>query len=68
MYAEGVAALVKDLKANTLFDDVLIMTCSEFGRRLNQNGSGGSDHGAAGNVTFPGGSLKKPDATIAGLT
>lgn len=59
VYAESVAALVKDLKANNLFDDVLIMTFSEFGRRLKQNGSGGSDHGTASNVTFIGGSLKK---------
>lgn len=60
MYAESVTALVEDLKANKLFDDVLIMTFSEFGRRLKQNGSGGSDHGTASNVTFIGGSLKKP--------
>lgn len=59
IYAEGVDALVKDLKANHLFDDVLIMTFSEFGRRLKQNGSGGSDHGTASNVTFIGGSLKQ---------
>lgn len=58
-YAEGVTALVKDLKSNQLFDDVLIMTFSEFGRRLKQNGSGGTDHGTASNVTFIGGSLKK---------
>jgi uncharacterized protein (DUF1501 family) len=58
-YAEGVAALVKDLKANGLFNDVLIMTFSEFGRRLKQNASGGTDHGTANNVLFMGGQLKK---------
>lgn len=58
-YAEAVAALVSDLKANGLFDDALIMTFSEFGRRLKQNGSGGTDHGTASNVTFIGGQLKK---------
>lgn len=58
-YAEGVAALVKDLKQNNLFDDVLIMTFSEFGRRLAQNGSGGTDHGTANNVMMIGGKLKK---------
>lgn len=57
-YAEGVAALVKDLKANGLFNDVLIMTFSEFGRRLKQNGSGGTDHGTASNVLFMSGALK----------
>lgn len=58
-YAQGVAALVQDLKANKLFDDVLIMTFSEFGRRLAQNGSGGTDHGTANNLLFVGGGLKK---------
>lgn len=58
-YAEGVTALVKDLKQNNLFDDVLIMTFSEFGRRLAQNGSGGTDHGTANNLTFIGGGLKQ---------
>lgn len=58
-YADGVAALVKDLKQNNLFDDVLIMTFSEFGRRLAQNGSGGTDHGTANNVMMIGGKLKK---------
>ncbi len=57
-YAQGVAALVKDLKANNLFDDVLIMTFSEFGRRLAQNGSGGTDHGTANNLLLLGGQLK----------
>lgn len=58
-YADGVTALVKDLKANNLFDDVLIMTFSEFGRRLKQNGSGGTDHGTANNVLMIGGGLKQ---------
>ncbi len=58
-FAEGVAALVKDLKANRLFDDVLIMTFSEFGRRLQQNGSGGTDHGTANNVLMIGGNLRQ---------
>lgn len=58
-YAQGVSALIQDLKANNLFDDVLIMTFSEFGRRLAQNGSGGTDHGTANNLFLMGGSLKQ---------
>jgi uncharacterized protein (DUF1501 family) len=31
-------------------DDVLVITTSEFGRRVAENGSGGTDHGAAGTM------------------
>lgn len=36
------------------------MTFSEFGRRVAQNASNGTDHGTAGNMFFIGGGLKKP--------
>lgn len=58
-YSEGVSALVKDLKNNGLLDDTLILTFSEFGRRVQQNASGGTDHGTANNVFLIGGNLKK---------
>lgn len=58
-YADSVAAFVKDLKSNGLLDDVLILTFSEFGRRVKQNGSGGTDHGTANNVFLMGGNLKQ---------
>ena len=60
VYADGIHALVKDLKKNDRFKDTLILTFSEFGRRVQQNGSRGTDHGAANNVLLIGGSLKKP--------
>jgi len=59
MYSEAVGALVKDLKKNNRFKDTLILTFSEFGRRVKQNGSRGTDHGAANNVLAISGSLKK---------
>ncbi|MEL7161622.1 MAG: DUF1501 domain-containing protein [Bacteroidota bacterium] len=59
IYAESVAALVTDLKANGLFNDVVILTFSEFGRRLKQNASGGTDHGTANNVFLMSGALRK---------
>ncbi|WP_109299304.1 DUF1501 domain-containing protein [Aquimarina sp. AU474] len=59
IYAEGIGALVEDLKKNDRFNDTLILTFSEFGRRVKQNGSRGTDHGAANNVIAIGGSLKK---------
>jgi len=57
-YAETMAAFIKDLKSNGLFKDTLIMTFSEFGRRVKQNASGGTDHGTANNVFLMGGNLK----------
>ena len=59
-YAEGVKALVTDLKQNGLLEDTLILTFSEFGRRVKQNASNGTDHGTANNVFLLGGSLHKP--------
>ena len=59
-YSEGMKALVTDLKANNLMKDVAIMTFSEFGRRVEQNASGGTDHGTANNLIMIGGGLPKP--------
>lgn len=56
---DAVTAFVKDLKANNRFDDVLLFTFSEFGRRVQQNASGGTDHGTANNMFLLGGGLKK---------
>ena len=59
-YSEAIKAFVKDLKENQKLDDTLIMTFSEFGRRVKQNASQGTDHGTANNVYFIGGQLEKP--------
>ncbi|MBS1503258.1 MAG: DUF1501 domain-containing protein, partial [Bacteroidetes bacterium] len=40
-------------------DNTLVMTFSEFGRRVEQNASNGTDHGTASNVLLFGGKLKK---------
>ena len=58
-YAESVSAFVKDLKRNEMFDDTLILTFSEFGRRVKQNAANGTDHGSANNVFIIGKKLKK---------
>lgn len=52
-------AFTADLKKNNRFDDVLLMTFSEFGRRVSQNASGGTDHGTANNMFFISGGLKQ---------
>jgi uncharacterized protein (DUF1501 family) len=45
--AEGLAAFYADLAAHGKADDVVIMTWSEFGRRVHENGNEGTDHGTA---------------------
>ncbi len=60
MYARAVGTLVEDLKGGNTFNDTLILTFSEFGRRVEQNGGHGTDHGAANNVFVIGNKLKKP--------
>lgn len=58
-YSEGVLAFVKDLKSTNMFEDTLIITFSEFGRRVEENASGGTDHGTASNMFVIGENLKK---------
>lgn len=56
-YADAVKAFMGDMKASNRLNDVLLMTFSEFGRRVKQNASNGTDHGTANNVFLIGGSL-----------
>lgn len=58
-YSEGMAAFLKDLKSNNKLEDTLVITFSEFGRRVEQNASNGTDHGTANNMFVFGGRLKK---------
>jgi uncharacterized protein (DUF1501 family) len=56
---DAVKAFTDDVKKQGRFDDLLLFTFSEFGRRVAQNASGGTDHGAANNMFFIGGALKQ---------
>ena len=56
---DGIKAFTADLKKNNRFHDVMMMTFSEFGRRVSQNASGGTDHGTANNMFFISGNLKQ---------
>ncbi len=56
---DAVEAFIKDLKKENRFDDVLLFTFSEFGRRVAQNKSNGTDHGTANNMFFISGGLKE---------
>lgn len=48
--SNNVKAFFEDLEDGDMEDRVLAMTISEFGRRINQNGSMGTDHGSAAPV------------------
>lgn len=49
--AHGISTFFASIDAAGLSDDVMLVTTSEFGRRVAENGSGGTDHGA-GSVSF----------------
>jgi uncharacterized protein (DUF1501 family) len=59
-YSDGVQALVKSLEDSGDMDDTLILTFSEFGRRVKENGSAGTDHGKANNLFLIGKNLNQP--------
>lgn len=58
--SEGLSVFVTDLKTNSRLDEVTIFVFSEFGRRVSQNASNGTDHGTANNVFIIDSKLKKP--------
>ena len=57
--SESLAAFIDDLKSDKLLDRVLLMTFSEFGRTVRENGRRGTGHGAAAPVFLAGGRLKQ---------
>ncbi|HMU70075.1 MAG TPA: DUF1501 domain-containing protein [Chitinophagales bacterium] len=59
IYSEALQAFTKDLKSTNRFKDTLIMTFSEFGRRVEENAGKGTDHGTANNVYLIGGGMKQ---------
>ncbi|MDX2064088.1 MAG: DUF1501 domain-containing protein [Bacteroidia bacterium] len=58
--AEALAAFQADLTRQGAAPRVTTLVFSEFGRRVAQNGSGGTDHGAGGNLWLMGSALKQP--------
>jgi uncharacterized protein (DUF1501 family) len=59
LYSEATNAFLENLKQKNRLEDTLVMTFSEFGRRVEENAAQGTDHGTAGNVWLLGGKLKK---------
>ena len=52
---DGLIAFYNDLRAQGLLEDTLVLSFSEFGRRISENGSQGTDHGAASVMMAMGG-------------
>ena len=55
---DGVLALYTDLRNQGLLNDTLLLSFSEFGRRVSENGSRGTDHGAASVILAIGGGVR----------
>jgi uncharacterized protein (DUF1501 family) len=55
-FSRGIAALVRDL--GDRMSDVMILTMSEFGRAVAENGSRGTDHGHGNAMMVIGGSVR----------
>ena len=56
--ADSTKAFVTDMKAQGNLPRVLVMTFSEFGRRVSENANGGTDHGAAAPMFIVGNQVK----------
>ena len=55
---DGITALYHDLQNQGLLNNTLLLTFSEFGRRVSENGSKGTDHGAASVLLAMGGGVR----------
>jgi uncharacterized protein (DUF1501 family) len=55
---DAVRAFYVDLRNQGLLNDTLVLQFSEFGRRVSENGSQGTDHGAAGVMMAIGGAVR----------
>ena len=55
---DSTKAFVDDMKAQGNMQRVLVMTFSEFGRRVSENANGGTDHGAAAPMFIVGNKVK----------
>ncbi len=55
---DAVFAFYTDLKNQGLLGNTMLLQFSEFSRRVSENGSGGTDHGAAGVMLAVGGAVR----------
>ncbi len=57
-FSAALKAFLDDLKSAGLGDRVIVLAFSEFGRRVKENDSQGTDHGTAGPVFLAGSQVK----------
>lgn len=57
-FGSALAAFIADLRAQRCARRVSVLVFSEFGRRVNENASGGTDHGVAGPMLLLGESIR----------
>lgn len=57
-FSDGLLAFYSDLRNQGLLNDTLVLQFSEFGRRITENGSQGTDHGSAGMMLAMGGGVR----------
>ena len=55
---DGLSAFYNDMRNTGLLGDTLLLSFSEFGRRITENGSKGTDHGAASVMLAMGGAVR----------
>jgi uncharacterized protein (DUF1501 family) len=55
---DGLLAFYNDLRNQGLLNDTLVLQFSEFGRRISENGSNGTDHGAGAVMMAMGGAVR----------
>jgi uncharacterized protein (DUF1501 family) len=55
---DGLWAFYSDIRNQGLANDTTVIVFSEFGRRISENGSNGTDHGAAGLMMAMGGLVR----------
>jgi uncharacterized protein (DUF1501 family) len=55
---DGIGAFYGDIRNQGLLGDTTLIVFSEFSRRISENGSGGTDHGAAGVMMALGGGVR----------
>jgi uncharacterized protein (DUF1501 family) len=55
---DGLAAFYQDMANQGKIGETLVLAFSEFGRRIDENASGGTDHGAAGCMLVMGGTVR----------